>query len=76
MKKEQQEVTDPETNEVRTETILIPTGEFKTVVFEVDSKDLLEAKCIELLNTYNKTEFMAVNTEPYEMDLVWGTPAE
>lgn len=72
MKEEIQQVTDPDTNEVRNESTLIGTGEFKTAVFETDDKDELEAKCIELLNTYNITEFRAVNTEPYKMDLIWG----
>ncbi len=65
------DVTDPDTNEVRTETEFIGTGEYETVRFETDSRDELEAKCIEILGTYNKNEFMPINTEPYNMDLVW-----
>ena len=65
------EVTDPETNEVRNETSYVATGEYETVRFETESRDELEDKCIEIFGTYNKNEFMAVNTEPFKMDLIW-----
>lgn len=67
------EVTDPDTNEVRTEITLVGTGEFQTVMYETDTKDDLEAKCIELLNTYTATDFLPINTEIYDLDLVWKT---
>lgn len=73
MKEESKEVTDTETNEVRTDTVLVGTGNYETVRFETDSRDELEAKCVELLGNYNKNEFMPINTEPYNMDLVWGS---
>ena len=72
MKEESKEVTDPDTNEVRTETTLVGTGEFETVVYETSDKDEFEKKCIEILNTYNATEFIPINTESYSMDLIWG----
>lgn len=65
------EVTDPDTNEVRTDTTYVGTGEYETVRFETADREELEAKCVEMLGTYNKNEFMAVNTEPYQMDLIW-----
>ena len=71
MKEESSVVTDPDTNEVRTETTLVGTGEYETVRFETADKEELEAKCVEMLGTYNKNEFLAVNTEPYQMDLIW-----
>ena len=47
MKEENHEVTDPDTKEVKTETTLIGTGEYTTVIFETESKDELEGKCID-----------------------------
>lgn len=72
-REETTEVTDPETKEVRTETILVPTGDTEVVRFETESRQELENKCIEILGTYNKNQFMAINTEPFEMDLLWGS---
>lgn len=76
MKEENTEVTDPETQEVRTETNLIGTGEYNTVTYSTSSKGELEQKCIELLKTYNSTEFIPVDTLQYETDLVWKTEQE
>lgn len=76
MKEESQEVTDPDTQEVKTEITLVGTGEYETVRFETENRDELEAKCVELLGTYNKNEFLAVNTEPYQMDLIWNANKE
>jgi len=70
------QVTDPDTNEVRDETILTGTGTYETVTFETDSRDELEAKSVELLGTYNKNEFLPVNTEPFQMDLIWDSEKE
>ena len=73
MKEESKEVTDPDTQEVRTETTLVGTGEYTTVIFETESKDELEGKCIELLNSYKATDFMPIDTLKYTTDLVWKT---
>ena len=45
------EVTDPDTNEVRTEIEYVGTGKFETVNYKESEKDKFEAKCIELLNS-------------------------
>lgn len=71
MKEVSQEVTDPDTNEVRTETILVGTGEYETVTYSTLDKDELEAKCIELLNSYKATDFMPIDTLEYSTDLIW-----
>ena len=76
MKEESKEVTDPDTHEVKTETTLIGTGEFKTVTYATESKDELEAKCIELLNSYKATDFMPIDTLKYTTDLVWESVTE
>lgn len=67
------EVTDPDTNEVRTEIAFVGIGEYETVAYSTDSKDELETKCIELLKTYNSTEFIPVDILSYDTDLVWKT---
>lgn len=76
MREESTEVTDPDTNEVRTETTLVPTGDTEVVRFETESRQELEDKCIEILGTYNKNQFMAINTEPFEMYLLWNSEKE
>jgi len=76
MKEETTQVTDPDTNEVRDETILTGTGTYETVKFETDSREELEAKCVEILGTYNKNEFLPINTEPFQMDLIWDSEKE
>ena len=76
MREESTEVTDPETKEVRTETTMVPTGDTEVVRFETNSREELETKCIEILGTYNKNQFMAINTEPFEMDLLWNSEKE
>ena len=76
MKEESQEVTNPDTQEVKTETTLVGTGEYTTVIFETESKDELESKCIELLNNYKATDFMPVDTLEYTTDLVWTTEGQ
>lgn len=73
LREETKEVTDPETKEVRTETLHIGTGEYETVRFETESIDELEDKCIEIFGTYNKNEFMPIDTKPFKMDLIWGS---
>ena len=73
MKEESKEVTDTDTQEVKTEIISIGTGEFETVTYATESKDELEAKCIELLNSYKATDFMPIDTLKYTTDLVWTT---
>lgn len=70
------QITDPETQEVRDEVSLIGTGQYETVKFETESRDELESKCVEILGTYNKNEFMAINTEPFRMDLIWDSEIE
>ena len=76
MEEESKEVTDPDTKEVKNEITLVGTGEYETIRFETENKDELEAKCVELLGTYNKNEFLPVNTEPYQMDLIWNANKE
>lgn len=76
LREESKEVTDPDTNEVRTETIMVPTGDTEVVRFETDSRQVLEDKCIEILGTYNKNQFVPINTEPFEMDLLWNSEKE
>lgn len=71
MKEVSQEVTDPDTNEVRTEITLVGTGEYETVTYSTLDKDELEAKCIELLNSYKATDFMPIDTLEYSTDLIW-----
>lgn len=73
MKEETHEVTDSDTQEVRTETTLIGTGEYETVKYSTDSKDELEEKCIELLNSYKATDFIPIDTLNYSTDLIWET---
>ena len=73
MREESTEIIDPDTNEVRTETTLVGTGEHEVVAYSTSDKDELEAKCIELLKTYNSTEFIPVDTLAYDTDLVWKT---
>lgn len=70
------EVTDPETQEVKTETVLIPTGEMETVVYSTESKDELEQKCIELLKSYKLTDFIPIDTLEYDTDLIWKSDRE
>lgn len=70
---ELKEVTDPETQEVKTETVLIPTGETETVVYSTDDRDELEKKCIELLKSYKVTDFIPIDTMEYDTDLIWKT---
>lgn len=65
------EVEDPDTHEVRIETELIGTGKFETVKYKEENKDKFEEKCIELLNTYNRTEIVPVSLEEYDVDLLW-----
>lgn len=71
MKEISQEITDPDTNEVRTETTSVGTGEYETVTYSTLDKDELEAKCIELLNSYKATDFMPIDTLEYSTDLIW-----
>lgn len=73
---ESNEVTDPETQEVKTETIQIPTGETETVMFCANDKDELEQKCIELLKSYKVTDFIPIDTLEYDTDLIWKTDKE
>ena len=55
------EVEDPDTHEVRTETELVGTGKFQTVSYKESDKEKFEEKCIDLLNTYNRTEIVPVS---------------
>lgn len=70
------EVTDSETQEVKTEIIQIPTETTQTVVYSTNNKDELEKKCIELLKSYKVTDFVPVDTLEYDTDLVWKTDEE
>lgn len=67
------EVEDPDTHEVRTETELVGTGKFSVVNYKENSKDKFEEKCIDLLNTYNRTEIVPVSLEEYDVDLLWNS---
>ncbi len=71
MKENITQVTDPDTKEVKDETTFTGTGEFQTVRFETEDREELENKCVEILGTYNKNEFIPINTEPFKMDLIW-----
>ena len=73
MEEVSKEVEDPDTHEVRTETELIGTGKFETVRYCESSKEAFEKKCIELLNTYNRTEIIPVFLEEYDVDLLWNS---
>lgn len=75
-KEESKEVTDPETQEVKTEIVQIPTGDTETVVYSTDNKDDLETKCIELLKSYKVTDFIPIDTLEYDTDLIWKTGKE
>lgn len=70
------EVTDPDTQEVKTETTLIGTGEYEVVKYSTLDKEELETKCVELLKTYNNTEFMPIDTLGYTTDLIWDSDKE
>lgn len=67
------EVEDPDTHEVRTETELVGTGKFETVNYKESDKDKFEKKCIESLNTYNRTEIVPIALEEYDVDLLWNS---
>lgn len=71
---ESKEVTDPETQEVKTEVVQIPTGETKTVMYSTDNRDELEN--IELLKSYKVTDFIPIDTLEYDTDLIWKTDKE
>lgn len=75
-KEESKEVTDPETQEVKIETIQIPTGETETIIYITDDKDELEQKCIDLLRSYKVTDFIPVDTLEYDTDLIWKSERE
>lgn len=71
MEEHKETVTDPDSHEVREEITYVGTGEYETVQFETDDRDVLENKCIELLNSYKATEFMPIDTLSYKTDLIW-----
>lgn len=73
MEEVSKEVEDPDTHEVRTETESVGTGKFQTVNYKESEKDKFESKCIELLNTYNRTEIVPVALEEYDVDLLWNS---
>lgn len=73
MEEVSKEVEDPDTHEVRIETELVGSGKFQTVSFRESDKDKFEKKCIELLNTYNRTEIVPVALEEYDVDLLWNS---
>ncbi len=73
MEERTNEVEDPDTHEIRTETELVGTGQFHTVNYKESDKDKFEEKCIELLNTYNRTEIVPVSLEEYDVDLLWNS---
>lgn len=69
--KETTEKVDDGTGNLVDKIVQTPTGQFENVVFATDDSDELEAKCIELLKTYNSTEFMPIDTLAYDTDLIW-----
>ena len=73
MEEVEKEVEDPVTHEVRIETELVGTNKFPTVKYREKNKDQFEEKCIELLNTYNRTEIVPVSLEEYDVDLLWNS---
>lgn len=73
---ESKEVTDPETQEVKTEIVQIPTGETETVIYSTNDKDELEQKCIDLLKSYKLTDFIPIDTLEYDTDLIWKSNKE
>ena len=70
------EVEDPDTHEIKTEITYEGTGEYEVVEYAVESKDELEKKCVELLNSYKATDFMPVDTLKYTTDLIWDSDKE
>lgn len=66
MDEKTQEVEDPETHEVRTETESVGTGKFEVRPYKEESKEKFEQKIIDLLNTYNRTEIVPVALEEYD----------
>lgn len=73
MEEVSKEIEDTETHEVRTEIELVGTGKFQTVDYHESNKEKFEKKCIELLNTYNRTEIVPVALEEYDVDLLWNS---
>jgi len=71
MKEVPKEVEDPDTHEVRTETELVSTGQFAVTNYKESDKDKFEEKCIDLLNTYNRTEIVPISLVEYDVDLLW-----
>lgn len=71
-----QEVTNPETQEVKNEIVKVPTGETKTVVYSTDNRDDLEQMCIDLLKSYKVTDFIPIDTLEYDTDLIWKSDKE
>ena len=53
--------------------VYTPTGQFENVIYEEESRDKFEEKCIDLLNTYNRTEIVPVSLEEYDVDLLWNS---
>ena len=66
-----EEVTEPGTGEVHEVTSSVGTGEYETVVYETESQEELEKKCIDLMQTYTTSDFIAVNKEVFDVDLIW-----
>lgn len=66
-----EEVTDEDTSEVKTVTKEVGTGKYQTVSYKEADKDKFEKKCIELLNTYNRSEIIPIALEDYDVDLLW-----
>ena len=73
MEEVSREVEDPDTHEVRIETELVGTNRFQTIKYREENKDKFEEKCIDLLNTYNRTEIVPVALEEYDVDLLWNS---
>ena len=73
MEEVSKEVEDPDTHEVRTDIELVGTGKFSVVNYKENNKDKFEQKCINLLDTYNRTEIIPISLEEYDVDLLWNS---
>lgn len=69
--KETTEKVDDGTGNLVDKVIETPTGQFENKVFATEDSDEFEAKCIELLKTYNLDELKFIDDLEYETDIVW-----
>ena len=67
------EKVEDESNNMVDKIIYTPTGEFENVVFQAKTKEELEAKAKELLQTYNLSELRFIDDLQYGVDFSWET---